>query len=395
MGFFKKILYAFGGGADVYTEQEEDALLLSDSPEAEAPVQPATQPVPQPMEHIPELHPDMVFESVVKLFNDAQPAFIRDALDPQRQRRLIYESLELSMQTYLDGLGSAVRKHCEQQWSAKDAEMNHQMEELRQQALKLEEQKADLKEKQLSADRQKRALTERVHDLETQLGRLEAEREQFEIENKSLINKIKVARLEGSDPELVKINADLQAEMDRLVTALEQAQDKNAIAQTMMDDFRQKASKAHEEAHMAAVELEKAQARMAQMEQVIEETRPLVELYAHSEEMLTMRDKRITSLQAQVDDLTQALDNARADLEKAHAELDDARKVTPVTDNISPAEPPVITDTALAELEQAFEAGSWHAGESVVTYRKNNKKPRRQRSDGSDGETDERQMSLF
>ena len=78
----------------------------------------------------------------------------------------------------------------------------------------LEQQRSSLREAQLSADRRRRALSDRVNDLESKLATAEAEREQFELENKSLLNKLKVADVQ---PALVE---DLTKEVERLKAAL-------------------------------------------------------------------------------------------------------------------------------------------------------------------------------
>ena len=85
----------------------------------------------------------------------------------------------------------------------------------------LEQQRVNLQESQLSADRRRRALDDRVRDLEGKLATLEAEREQYQLENKSLLNKLKVADIQ---PGVVD-------EMTREIERLKQALAENSPAQ--------------------------------------------------------------------------------------------------------------------------------------------------------------------
>ncbi len=70
------------------------------------------------------------------------------------------------------------------------------------------------KQAQLSAERQKRALSERVHDLESKVLKLEADCEQYDLEKKSLMNKLKVASVKEDDIEAMRNeNQDLRLQL--------------------------------------------------------------------------------------------------------------------------------------------------------------------------------------
>lgn len=105
----------------------------------------------------------------------------------------MFDALDESMKAYILSLDAAARQRCEALWQQERQNLQSEMDKLKTQARQLEDKRSELKERQLSADRQKRALSERVHDLEAQVLKLEAEKEQYELENKGLINKAKVA----------------------------------------------------------------------------------------------------------------------------------------------------------------------------------------------------------
>lgn len=75
-----------------------------------------------------------------------------------------------------------------------------EMDKLRKSNRRAEERGEDTRQQHLSAERQKRALTERVRDLEKQLSDITAEREQFELENKTLVNRVRLLPFRKETP---------------------------------------------------------------------------------------------------------------------------------------------------------------------------------------------------
>ena len=66
----------------------------------------------------------------------------------------------------------------------------------------------------MGPERQNRALGERIHELEMKVTNAEAEVEQYELENKSLLNKLKVVQVKTDDADYFKTeNERLKAEI--------------------------------------------------------------------------------------------------------------------------------------------------------------------------------------
>lgn len=215
MSFLSSIKHYFGFGPD---HDPTDPLYADTVPEQNNTPQAATiAPVSsRPVEFDPAMH-DAIFTRVIEVFDSALPDFLARSVDPAAQRRLLREALDEGIQTYLNSLTKAAADFSESQWLARQADMNSQIEAIKIRADEVETRSKDLQQKQLSADRQKRALTERVHELEGLVGRLESEREQFELENRSLMNRLKVATVHQD--EINKLTSDLeaaQAEVSRL-----------------------------------------------------------------------------------------------------------------------------------------------------------------------------------
>ncbi len=145
-----------------------------------------------------------IFDGVVSIFNEALPDFIKTCVDVDAQRKYIYDSLDESLKTYIDKVGEDARERAMSQWESERKKIQFEIAQLKEQHKQAEENRADWQRQQLSAERQKRALTDRVHDLENQINKLEAEKEQYDLENKSLINKLKVSNVKDGDFEVMR-----------------------------------------------------------------------------------------------------------------------------------------------------------------------------------------------
>ena len=158
-----------------------------------------------------------IFEGVVDLFNKSLPDFISSCVDKEAQKQYIFDSLDKSLRNYIVNIRTEARQVCEAQWEKERSKIMSEMIEIKSKYREIESTKDDWKRQQLSAERQKRALSARLHDLEVQVASLEAEKEQFSLENKSLINKLKVSNMNDGAVE------SLQEEIERLQLALKEA----------------------------------------------------------------------------------------------------------------------------------------------------------------------------
>ena len=207
MSFFNAIQKSFGFGSD-----DVDDGLLDDSAD-----QPQNRLLQGASGDSPgrndggssdvDIDPAMVhriFDHVVETFNQALPGFLSEAVDPDTQRKKLYDGLDSSIKDYLGNLADRMRRQCETRWADEQISLRSEMENLKARTREIEQQRSDIKEQQLSADRQRRALNDRVHDLENQIAVFDAEREQLDLENKSLVNKLKVASVYEADVETLR-----------------------------------------------------------------------------------------------------------------------------------------------------------------------------------------------
>lgn len=239
MAIFGKIKKAFGFSETDY-EAEENAFPSAapirrtpapqqfQRPETNQPTDRKTEITPAPdtsagdMPQYPASRIDDIFTSVVDIFNSSLPDFLKNSVDPEKQRHQLYEALSDSLKEYINKLEETAQKRTEIAWQSERSRLRQEMDNLQIQSRKFEDTNAEWQEQKLSAERQKRALSERVHDLEKQIAKFEAEKEQYELENKSLVNKLRATSIQESDLEnALKENQQLSEELNRLRTGAE------------------------------------------------------------------------------------------------------------------------------------------------------------------------------
>lgn len=426
MSFLNAIKRSFGFGDDVddgllddsadqpaisavHTE-EPAAAAAADQLQAEAVIDPAMV--------------DRIFDHVVATFNQALPGFLSDSVDPDTQRRKLYEGLDASIKDYLGNISQQTRRMCETRWAAEQSSMRGEMENLKAKAKEIEQQRFDIKQQQLSADRQRRALSDRVHDLENQIASFDAEREQLDLENKSLVNKLKVASVYEHEAETLRneLNdarseilalrngdsapapsepdsaltdkiAALEDEVARLNNALEEAAEKDRISTEMFNNMQSKASAARSELGSRDEEIASLKSRLEEARSLQADIEQLNQQMTMVEEVIEKRDRKIARLKETCDSLrnenASLRDTIAANL-KLHAEAEDALNariaeleadptVPIVSSDIqadyvktehedeAPAETPKISDTDLAAIEESFDSADWMRSDPPIT----------------------------
>lgn len=225
MSFISSIKRAFGFGsdeddelyADTVVSETSDTGTQAQSDASDASAQPASE-AGQPQ--APAIDPEVkakIFHGVVAVFNEALPDFLNRSVDPEAQSRRLSEMLDDGLNAYLDSLVKSACDYAESKVRVASDNARQESSRLRTELQQLEHQRSSIREQQLSAERRRRALDDRVKDLEGQLADVESQREQFELENRSLLNKLKVADFQ---PGVVE---EMSAQIEQLKAQLAEA----------------------------------------------------------------------------------------------------------------------------------------------------------------------------
>lgn len=372
MSLFASLKRAFGFGPDDISADED---LYADTavdnttakPAADAHAAAAEVPDAEPIKFDPAMQLAM-FDRILAVFNEALPDFLARTGDPEARRKYLYDSLDAGVKQYLDSLSVKAEEYCEAQWKSRQAGMAAEMEALRLRSEEIEKQSGDIKQKQLSADRQKRALTERVHDLESQLSRLESEREQYELENRSLVNRIKVASVQQTDYE--KAQADItamQAEIAKLRSNPEQAfaEQEEALKKQIaemadgIDSLKEQlrvAKDMHDDMRHRVAERDKT---ITQLQKTISDTEEIVKHVSDLDMALSRRDETIAAQKDTIEALEDEVKALKATITE-NMRLQ-ARREKELKDEIKALRPP----TVVAEMTVDFNAATEDAAPRI------------------------------
>lgn len=272
------------------------------------------QPIVSPQE-ISGLTAD-IFESVVKIFNESLPDFLRSSVDPEAQRKYLYDSLEASVKEQFAQIGEAARKTTERQWASERDNLRAEVESARSKCKIAEAKQNEFQQQKLSSERQKRALSERVKDLETKVMTLEAEKEQLDLQTKSLVNRIKASEVRDTDVKsLTDQISDLEHQLDESRKATLDARNSagSNVAELRAQLDENSAALAAKDAALAAKEDE-----ITSLKAAIEATRAelnALKAVEPSDEVKQVREKnRIAD--AMINDLNAKLSQAKKENEE-------------------------------------------------------------------------------
>lgn len=331
MSFFKKSLKALG-----FSEEEEEEYTqhtereVTASPRTTANTGPAEPAAPAaPTNNGGETLPDSLLEHIVELINASLPDFVRTCIDRESEKRYIYEHLGDSFKNYIAELRGQARSTVEQEVAATRQKLEEELAAQKRKTAELEEQKNEIRNAQLSAERQKRALHDKVHDLDNRVATLEAEKEQYELENKSLLNKLKVADVKQHELD------EVMSENTRLLGVIQELKNAHADepASAEIEELRQQAAQATasldeaiQKAEVLSGENEALRRDIEEKEQAISEKELMVEqIGSEKSSLLAACDELKTTNEAQRS-ASQMLEQTQGELTKAHEELKEAQE---------------------------------------------------------------------
>lgn len=376
MSFFSAVKRAFGFGSDdddIYDDDAPSALVTPyQKPRQEANVSDVAEPQPNVVAEREEensVFPLTFFDGILEIFNNAQPDFIKQCIDKEAQRRYLYNALGTSFKEFLDSCRSDIEQRVNSRSQADTKKFRDEITTLRNKCKSVEDKESEWEEQRLSADRQKRALNNRIQDLEQKVMSLEAEKEQFILENKSLVNKIKVAgvleadasarendnelidELRKSELTLKEENSKLLAEVERLnAEVLENAElykTKMKMSDQMLTDIRnnsaasrQQLSEAKEREEQLLAKIEENEREIKQMNEDLDEAQHYLasmneinEKIGQFEEVISKRDEKIKSLKAAKDEQEVKIKSLESEIATLKDALERSVQVQVATEN--------------------------------------------------------------
>ncbi len=297
--------------------------------------------------------PGDLFDALIELFNNIQPDFVRKCINTEQQRQYILESLNSGIKRRLESVMENARKKASRDNDEAQKRMAADLARMREQNSALETKQHEYQSAQLSASRQKRAFSERIHDLENQVANLEAEKEQYQLENRSMANKLRVAAVKNGDGE------DADSKITQLAEENIKLNDEVSALRKKIDELE---SAYTENSHDAA----------------LEEIALEIEKF---ENLKKQKDAKINELKAEnseystrIQELERKLDTSKSDCESLRKTIENNLYAQAKNENELNNKIAELTES-LKNAESAHQPTTQPVQQSTAQKRRNKKKP--------------------
>lgn len=290
--------------------------------------------------------PDGVFDGLIEIVNSNLSPLVLKCIDVEAEKKYLYDALGTRFADFVKATREKSLNAARVEWEKEKYELKSKAEEMKSRCATAEAEMNDMKAMKMSEERQRLALKERIRKLEEQVEAVEAEKEQRLLENKSLLNKLKVANVRGGDNEEAEremqaltqqvedlkqqlaqatannsVSDEMKAEVEELKATLTEKDNAIGEMQAKLEESQQTITKLQEEFAVAGVELVKAQNELnkanADLANASENLALLDEIQAQLvlvEEFKKNKEEEIQGLKAQISNLEaekeQAVKNA-------------------------------------------------------------------------------------
>lgn len=264
--------------------------------------------VDMPMPEINRTHglPVEFLDTVVDIINGNLPQIVKDNLNLENEKESLAKTIEPHFKAVLDSVHDGAVAEARKAWENDVKEVNEKISKLTTTAADQEKRAADARQKLQVEEAKRRALADKGEEQKARIATLEAEKEQYEIENKSLLNKLKVMQVYADDSNTYKEQLN---DRDNLIAAL------NA-----------KLTEADQQAKNTAAEIQKIRAELKEAVADLETAADMEQKLEHAEEQKAQDAQEIEELKTQIDGLKKQLEEsaaqAVANAEKLTADMD-------------------------------------------------------------------------
>lgn len=283
MSFFNNLKNAFGFSDNPMSNDIDDELNYDDQEKREPyinPFKPAPQvetvkpKLPQapeppvaatPLKSTPISYelPEAFLTSIIAIVNANLPQIVKDCIDIEAEKKAITQSLGSHFKGAIDDIHKAAVTQANAAWDKDRADITAKLSQATQAAEDSSRRADEAKQKCQIEESKRKALKEQAASLEQRVHTLEAEHEQYVIENKSLLNKMKVMQVYADDAATYKDLAEqnekaLAALRSELDTKQKEIDDAKSLADQAMHDATEASKNAKEAIDASKKELDDA-----------------------------------------------------------------------------------------------------------------------------------------
>ena len=275
---------------------------------------------PQPVAEVEEKLPDGVFDGIITIINGNLPEFVRDCIDIEKERKAVYVAMGPQFRDYVRNLRRSSLDEARQQWVDERTRLTSKISQTELRAEEAVKKANEIKDRLMSEERQRRAIVERSHDLEARIADLEAQHEQDQLQNKGLLNKVKVMQLKADEAqkdaeEITRLSALVNEQRRQLMEAND-AEVRMAELSTENENLRADIEELKQKADTTAIE-DEYKSKMEVANALINELRSTAA--AKEQEAKALSEKLVVA--------TNEITGLQDDLKAAQEELEIAAEI--------------------------------------------------------------------
>ncbi len=353
MSFFGGLKKALGWSGD--NDDDEDYITYEASSEEQ-------QPEAEKKDLVVEFNnndeiPEGVFDGLIDIVNSNLSPMVLKCIDVEAEKKYLYEALGPKFSAFIKETKEKSLTVARAEWEKEKAGMNVTIEDFKTRCETAEKEMNDMKAVKMSEDRQKAALKERIRNLEDKVAAAEAEKEQYDLENKSLLNKLKVsqvknASIEESEKEIQELTAQIVelkkkiaeggADDEKIKALEEEYKSKMEINNALINEILAEAAKNKEALSEKEGELEKIKAEldvakaelgemsenMGLLDDIQEQLQKVEEFKKKKEEEIAELNTKVAALQNEKADIQSQLNEQKQLVEKQKLELEESKSLT-------------------------------------------------------------------
>lgn len=322
MSFFGGLKRALGWSGD--NDDDDDYITYETSSKEEQQPEVVKKDIIVEFNNNDEI-PEGVFDGLIEIINSNLSPMVLKCLDIEAEKKYLYEALGPKFSAFIKETKEKSLSVARVEWEREKATMNSVIEDFKARCETAEKDMNDMKAVKMSEDRQKAALKERIRNLEDKVAAAEAEKEQYDLENKSLLNKLKVsqvknASIEEAEKEIQELTAqviELKKKLaeggvdDEKIKALEEEyKSKMEINNALINEIRAEAAKnkealAEKEKELGELkaELDAAKSELGEMTENMNLLDDIQEQLIKVEEFKKKKEEEIADLNTKVSEL--------------------------------------------------------------------------------------------
>lgn len=239
MSAFKFLKQVFGLSDDDYTSEKEQTepyinpfkkeTVMQETEKAESTAATEDTPADKTID-------EEVMTKIIDMLNSGLPDPIKKFIDIEAEKQFVQQSFGMAFEKYADRIKEEISSKTKSQWQADRINLEQQSVALGNQLTELKAKNEELRNRITVLDKQKSAMNEQVAQANNKAATAEAERDQFQLECKSLMNKLKVSSvneetlntLKEENDSLSKELQESKAEITSLNKGIEDKEKENA-----------------------------------------------------------------------------------------------------------------------------------------------------------------------